>query len=58
MAPYAASRRLADKRRASRVPHDVILSLNSGQALNRDPELNASLGAKITEHLDTYAPLG
>lgn len=58
VAPYAASRSFAAKLNASTVPHDVLLFPNSGHALNRDPELNTKLGAKINEYLARYAPLG
>lgn len=58
VAPYAASRDLPGVLEDKGVSHDALIFPNSGHALNRDPDMNEQLGAKMTEYLDTYAPLG
>ncbi len=58
VAPYAVSKKFAQKLQSSSVPHDVLVFPNSGHALNRDPDMNELLGTKINDYLDRHAPLG
>lgn len=40
------------------VPHDVLVFLDSGHALNRYPEMSERLARTMDEYLETYAPPG